>query len=62
MNEDWIERHRMMRRAVLLWSLYIITLTIHHYLPRIGQVQNPDSVIIVGVIGILSVVIGFYKE
>ena len=58
-DEDWIYRHRIMRRLVLLWAVWLVTVTVLAYLDHIGKVQATDGVIIAAIVGILSVVIEF---
>ena len=62
MSDDWLYRHRVMRRLVLLWSCWLITLVTLEYTGHIGKANTADGVIITAIVGILSAVIGFQKR
>lgn len=61
-DEDWFYRHRIMRRAVLVWICGLITHTCLKYIDHMGRIENADAVVITGIIGILSAVIGFQRK
>lgn len=61
-SDDWIYRHRIMRRLVLVWAVWLITLTCLIYFDKMGGISNADAAVITGIIGILSAVIGFQKR
>ena len=42
-----------------MWACWLITATVDTYRANVGEVNASDATIIMGVIGILSVVIGF---
>ena len=58
-NDDFLTRFRVIRRGVLLWAVWLVTITVLAYLENIGKVQVTDGVIIGAIVGILSVVIEF---
>lgn len=61
-DEDWIYRHRIMRRFVMVWAVWLITITVMAYLSHIGKVAVTDGVIIGAIVGILSLVIDFQSK
>jgi hypothetical protein len=61
-DEDWLYRHRVMRRLVLLWACWLITMVSLEYTGHIGKANTADGVIITAIVGILSAVIGFQKR
>ena len=54
-----LARFRIIRRGVLLWAVWLVTITVLAYLENIGQVNATDGVIIGAIVGILSVVIEY---
>jgi hypothetical protein len=58
----WLDRYKVFRRFVLAWSCWLITETAFTYFGNMGKIDTPDAVVITGVIGILTVVIGFQKD
>lgn len=55
------EKHKFVRRALLAWVVWLITsITLHppEYLTSISEAGRD---VILGVVGLLTVVIGFYQ-
>lgn len=59
---SWLEKHSVIRRAVLLWAVWLITVVAETYMLNIGKINAADAAVITGVIGILTVVIGFQRR
>ena len=55
----FLEKYKVVRRLTLVWACWLITATVDTYRANVGEVNASDATIIMGVIGILSVVIGF---
>ena len=58
-----LNKQRFFRRLVLVWSLLIITYTVWFVLdkPFLQSVGTAGASIVLGIIGILATVIGFYQ-
>lgn len=61
---DLFEKHLLVRRLALLWSVWLITdILLFIYQPEIlPLVTTPVATVTVSVIGILATVIGFYQH
>jgi hypothetical protein len=55
----WIDRWKVVRRAVLVWACWLITETVFYYLDHMGQVNGYDVAVITAITGILGAVIRF---
>jgi hypothetical protein len=58
----WLDRYKVVRRFVLLWACWLITITAMSYMENMGEINGSDAAVITGVIGILTIVIGFQKD
>lgn len=60
---DLFEKHKLVRRLLLLWSVWLITdILFFVYQPHILLLITPPVAnVTLGVIGILATVIGFYQ-
>jgi hypothetical protein len=60
---DWVDRRKIMRRLLLLWSAWLITLvTLRVTTPDVMiQVGAAGATIFGAVVGILATLIGFYQ-
>lgn len=60
----WLDRlanhHRLFRRSVLVWACCLITWAIYKAFTAPPQMGASDAAALASVIGILTVVIGFY--
>ena len=54
------EEYKLARRALLIWALVMITISINRFWAQIASFPDPGKVVIV-IIGLLSIVIGFYQ-
>lgn len=59
--EALFNKHKLVRRLLLLWAVGLITYVINAYVEKMGQVQPVDGTIIIAVIGILTTVLGVYQ-
>lgn len=54
------ENHMLFRRLTLLWACYLIERTISKFWDNFANINQYHVPVILGVIGILATVIGFY--
>lgn len=59
--EALFNKHKLVRRLLLLWAVSLITFVIVTYAEKMGQVQTVDGTIIIAVIGILTTVLSVYQ-
>lgn len=59
---DLVEKHKLFRRLALLWAMWLITVVVLRVTdPKVlPMVTMAVATVVTGVIGLLSVVIGFY--
>lgn len=61
----WLDRlfnqHKFARRFSLFWSMCLITYIAMAYVGKMGELNSTDATVILGFIGILATVIGFYQ-
>ena len=55
-----IEEHMFFRRIVLIWAIFLIDRTVTNFWLYLDSVKGHHIAVIMGVIGILATVIGFY--
>ncbi len=64
---DWIlsiidalfNKHKLVRRTIVFWAMALVSWSIIIVLPKLEGVTAKDALVII--IGLLTVVIGFYK-
>jgi hypothetical protein len=59
---SFVDKHKIVRRGVLAWAAWLISATAMAYFEHIGEINASDAAVITGIIGILTVVIGFQKN
>lgn len=63
---DWIDRlfnqYKFVRRIIVLWAMWLITLVVLRAISDLGAVTASVAAMVGSVIGILSVVLGFYFQ
>ena len=55
------ERHKFVRRAMVLWAVWLITEMVLNPPEYILSVSGPGRDVILGVVGLLTIALGFYK-
>ena len=58
--ECWFEEHKLVRRLLVIWSIYLITLLVLKFIDIMTVIDTATVSGIVAVIGILSSVLAFY--
>ena len=62
----WVERmfnrHKLVRRLLLLWAVWLITTVVLAYTERMGSISQADGVVIGAVIALLSTVLALYQH
>ena len=58
---DFFNVHKGARRLALLWSMVLITGTVIAWFYHYAETNTAHATVIIGVIGILATVIGFYQ-
>ena len=60
---DLLNKQRFFRRLVLVWSITVVSYTVWFVLdkPFLQSVGTAGASIVLGIIGILATVIGFYQ-
>lgn len=56
-----LEEHQAVRRLLLLWVCWLITVTVDRFFLNIQHIDAPQATVITAVIGMLTAVIGFYQ-
>jgi len=59
--DDFFNKHKGARRFSLFWAMSLITYIAISYVQKMGELDAVDGTIILGFIGILATVIGFYQ-
>lgn len=54
-------RHKLVRRGLLLWAVWIITYSIQSYFQVVAFTDGSVATVMTAIIGILGVVIGLYQ-
>lgn len=61
----WVDRlfnkHKLVRRGLVIWAVWLITVVVLRVVDKITEVNSSVQFIVLGVIGILTTVIGFYQ-
>lgn len=59
--ETLFNRHKLVRRLLLLWAVCLISFVVVAFVAKMGSIQTADATVIVAVIGILATVLGLYQ-
>lgn len=59
--EALFNKHKLVRRLLLLWAVSLITFVLVAYTENMGKIQAADATVIIGVIGILTTVLTLYQ-
>jgi len=59
--ECLFERHKMVRRLIVVWICYEIHWTLNLVVPKIETVDGSAVALVSAIIGLLATGIGFYK-
>lgn len=59
--DDLFNKHKFARRFSLFWAMSLITYIAVSYVAKMGSLNAVDGTIILGFIGVLATVIGFYQ-
>ena len=54
-------RHKLVRRLLLVWAVWLITTVVLAFIEKMGSIQTADATVIVAVIGILTTVLALYQ-
>ena len=61
----WIDRlfnqHKLVRRLLVFWAIGLITAVVVVFMHKMGSIQTADATVIVSVVGLMSLVLGFYQ-
>lgn len=64
MKREWLKRmveeHKLVRRLALLWGFVIVTWCLMGFWDRLAEINSAHATVLVAVIGLVSVVTGFY--
>ena len=59
--DDFFNKHKGARRFSLFWAMSLITYIAVSYVRKMGELNETDGIVILGFIGVLTPVIGFYQ-
>lgn len=59
--ERLFNEHKFARRFALFWAIWLITLVVLRVTEKVTEINGHVATIVLGVIGILATVIGFYQ-
>lgn len=62
MLTDLLEKHKLVRRVLLVWACWLISYTVINFFEHYEDTSSVNATVITAIIGILTVVIGFYQS